>query len=71
MIKKLSYTLSRDALLTIYNSFEIPHLNYSDIIHDQPQNEPLCNKLRSVQYNSALAITGAIRRTSKIKLYKE
>ena len=29
------------------------------------------NKLESIQYNAALAITGAIRGTSKTKLYKE
>ena len=34
-------------------------------------NKFFCNKLESVQYNSALAITGAIRGTLKIKLYKE
>ena len=36
--------------------------------YDQPQNESFCNKSESVQYNAALAITGAIRGTSKIEL---
>ena len=49
----------------------IPYLDYGDIIYDQPQNESFCNKLESIQYNAALAITGAIRGTSKVKLYKE
>ena len=71
MIKKLSNTLPRDALLTIYKSFVRPHLDYGDIIYDQPQNESFCNKLESIQYNAALAITGAIRGTSKTKLCKE
>ena len=71
MIKKLSNTLPRDALLTIYKSFVRPHLDYGDIIYDQPQNESFCNKLESIQYNAALAITGAIQGTSKTKLYKE
>ena len=71
MIKKLSNTLPRDALLTIYKSFVRPHLDYGDIIYDQPQNESFCNKLESIQYNAALAITGVIRGTSKTKLYKE
>ena len=71
MIKKLSNTLPRDALLTIYKSFVRSHLDYGDIIYDQPQNESFCNKLESIQYNAALAITGAIQRTSKTKLYKE
>ena len=69
--KKLSYTHPRDALLTIYKSIVRPHLDYGDIIYDESQNKSFCNKLESVQYNSALAITGAIRGTLKIKLYKE
>ena len=40
-------------------------------MYDQPQNESFCNKLESIQYNAALAITGAIRGTSKVKLHKE
>ena len=68
VIKKLSGTLPRDTLLTIYKSFVKPHLDYGDIIHDQPQNESFCNKLKSLQYNTALTITGAIQGTSKIKL---
>ena len=71
VIKKLSNILPRDALLTIYKSCVRPHLDYGDIIYDQPQNESFCNKLESIQYNAALAITGAIRGTSKVKLYKE
>ena len=60
VIKKLSNTLPRDALPTIYKSFVRPHLDFGDIIYDQPQNESICNKLESVQYNVALATTGAI-----------
>ena len=71
LIISLAITLPRDALLTIYKSFVRPHLDYGDIIYDQPQNESFCNKLESIQYNAALAITGAIQGTSKTKLYKE
>ena len=70
-MKKLSNILPRDVLLTIEKLFVTPHLDRSDIIYDQSQNESFCNKLESIQYNAALAITGAIQRTSKIKLYKE
>ena len=41
------------------------------IIYDQPQNESFCEKLESVQYKAALAITGAIQRSSSKKLYQE
>ena len=71
VIKKLSNILPRDALLTIYKSFVRPHLDYGDIIYDQPKNESFYTKLESLQYNAALAITGAIRGTSKVKLYNE
>ena len=47
------------------------HLDYGDILYDQPTNESFTRKIESVQYNAALAITGAIRGTSMDKLYKE
>ena len=31
----------------------------------------ICNKIESLQYNAALAITGAIRGSSKEKLFQE
>ena len=71
VIKKLNNTLPRKALLTLYKSFVRPHLDYGDIIYDQPNNESFCNKLETFQYNATLAITGSIQGTSKVKLYKE
>ena len=41
VIKKLNNTLPRKALLTLYKSFVRPHLDYGDIIYDQPNNESL------------------------------
>ena len=61
----------RNALLTIYKFSIRPHLDYGDIVFDQPTNDSFCKKLESVQYNAALAITGAIKGTSQVKLYKE
>ena len=61
----------RVALLTIYKSFLRPHLEYGDIIYDRAFNKSFQNKLDSVQYNAALAITGAIRGSSREKLYQE
>ena len=71
IIKKLQNTLPRQALLTIYKSFVRPHLDYGDTIYDQPYKDSFCQKLESYQYNAALAITGAIRGTSKTKIYNE
>ena len=41
------------------------------MLYDQPNDESLCQKIESVQYNAALAITGAIKSKSQIKLYNE
>ena len=71
IIKKLQSNLPRNVLLTIYKSFIRPHLDYGDIVFDQPTNDSFVKKLESVQYNAALAITGAIKGTSQVKLYKE
>ena len=71
VIKKLQNNLPRQSLLTIYKSFIRPHLDYRDVVYDQPHNETFCSKLKSVQYDAALAITGVIHRTSQTKLYVE
>ena len=71
LLRKLHNTLPRLPLLTIYKSFIRPHLDYGDIIYDQAYTALFHQKIESVQYNSALAITGAIRGTSKEKNYHE
>ena len=71
VVRKFQYVLARHLLLTIYKSFIRPHLDYGDTIYDQPNTEAFSNKLGAVQYNAALAITGAIRSTSKTKVYQE
>ena len=50
-------------------SFLRPHLDYGNVLYDQPNNESLCRKIESVQCNATLAIMGAIKGTFKIKLY--
>ena len=47
------------------------HLQSTDVIYNQPNLSSLANKIESLQYNTALAITTAIRGTSKKKLYQE
>ena len=70
-LNQLSGFLLRHSLITLYKSFIQPHLDYADIIHDQPSNLNLCNKIETCQYNAALAITGAIRGSSKERLCQE
>ena len=48
-----------------------PHLDYGDIIYYRPYNASFRQKLKLIQYNPCLALTGAIRGTSKEQLYEE
>ena len=63
-----SNKLPRKALVTTYNTFIMPHLDYGDIAYDKSNNEVFINEIVKAQYDSALAITGAIRGTSRQKL---
>ena len=71
LLRKLSTLLPRQSLLTIYKSFIRPQLDYGDVIYDQLLNESRSNRIESVQYKAALAITGAIQGSSRKKLYQE
>ena len=70
-LRKLLCLIPRSALLTIYKIFVQPYLDYGDIIYEKAYNSSFRPKIESVQYNACLAITGAIRGTSKEKLYDE
>ena len=63
--------MSRKSLITICKAFLRPLIDYGDIIYDQTQNESFCEKLESVQYKAALAITGTIHGCSCEKPYQE
>ena len=71
LIRKLQNLLHRITLITLYKAFVRPHLDYGDIIYDQAHNASFHQKLGSLQYNAYLAITGAIRGSSREKLYQE
>ena len=70
-MKKIQPTLPRKSLVTIYKSFIRPHLDYGDVVYDRAFNESFHQSLESLQYNAAIAITGAIRGTSSGKLFQE
>ena len=70
VIHKVAHVLPRESLITIYKSF-VRHIDYGDIIYDQPNNSSFCDMIEKVQYNATLAIAGAIKGTSQLKLYKE
>ena len=60
LLRKLQGILPRTSLITICKSFARPHLDYGDIIYDQTFNESFNERIESIQYNAAFAITGAI-----------
>ena len=68
LLRKLQNVLPREPLLTIYKSFVRPHLDHGDVIYDQHYNNSFHQKPESMQYNAALAITGATRGSSREKL---
>ena len=69
LLRNISNKLPRQALVTIYKAIIRPHLDYGDIVYDKPDNEIFINKIEKAQYDAALAITRAIRGTSRKKLY--
>ena len=70
-MRKLQAVLPRPSLVIIYKAFIRPHLDSGDDTNDQAYKESFHQKLESIQYNAALATTGAIRGTSREKLYLE
>ena len=71
LLRKIQKCLSKQSLITIYKSFIRPHLDYEDLIFDQTNNKSFHESLESLQYNASLAITGAIRGSSKKKPNQE
>ena len=52
------------------NAFSRPHLDYGDTIYDKVYNACFHQKFELYQYSSCLALSGAIRDTSKEKFYR-
>ena len=81
LLRMLSKYVPRNALCQIYKSYVRSHLDYGDVIYHKPSKtndlffssylSTWMEKLESVQYSAALAVTGAWRGTSREKLYNE
>ena len=81
MLKYLSKYLPRHTLNELYKLHVRPHLDYGDVTYHSPAK--VCEfshsvilpnqmeKLESVQYSAALAVSGAWRGTSREKVYAE
>ena len=62
-LRKLRNILLSTTLITIYKAFIRPHLDYGDVLYDQNFNN---------SFNvECLALTAAMRGTSKEKIYQE
>ena len=71
LLLKFQSILPWHSLITIYKTFIRSHLDYGDVIYDRGFNESFDQRLESIQYNAAIAITGTIRGTSSEKLFQE
>ena len=81
MLRYLSRYLSMHTLNELHKLYVRPHLDYGDVIYHIPEKvcdfssnitlPSLMEKLESVQYSAATAITGTWRGTSREKLYAE
>ena len=70
LLRKQQNNLPRAPLVTIYKLFVRMYLDYGDILNDQTFNNSFHERLDSIQYNAALAIKGAIRGSSREKIYQ-
>ena len=66
IIKRLSHILPRKSLITIYKSFIRPHLDYCDVIYDQPNNESFCSKLK--EYSTVLLLLLVVQQEQLLKV---
>ena len=69
LLRKFQLILPRHSLITIYKTFIRAHLDYGDVIYDRAFNKSFHQRLKFIQHNAAIAITGAIRGTSSEKLF--
>ena len=68
---KLQNLFAKTSVIIMYKTFIRLHLDYGDVVYNQLYNMSFHQKLESIQYDACLAITGAMRSTSKEKLYQE
>ena len=71
LLQKLQKTLLRLVLITVYEALVRPHLDYGNMIYDKAYIERFHQKLESIQYNTCPTLSGAIRGSSREKLWHE
>ena len=71
LLQKLQPIVPRTSLLTIYKSFIRPHLDYGDVVYDQPSNDVFSNKFETVQYMHCFGNYGSNKRHISKKIVSE
>ena len=71
LLRKFQLFLPISSLFAIYKTFIRSHLGYADVVYGQSYKSSFREKLESIQYNAALALTGAVRGSSSEKIYQE
>ena len=71
LLRKFQLILPRHSLIAIYKTFIRPHLDYGDVMYDRVFIESFHQRLESIQYNAAIAVTWTIKGTSSEKLFQE
>ena len=61
LLRRFQSIVARSLQPTIYKTFIRSQLDFADVIYDQACKSSFHEKLESIQYNSSLAIKGAIR----------
>ena len=64
LLRKFQSVLPRSSLLTTYKTFNRSHFDYADVVYDQSYKSSFHEKLESIQYNAAFAVTGVVRGSS-------
>lgn len=70
LVKGLKYKLNRDTLINLYKTLIRSVLEYADCVWDGC-SDALSDMLESVQYMSAIIVSGALKGTNRLRLLEE
>ena len=70
-MRNFQLVLLRLSLLTICKTFIHSNLDYAYVVYELSYKSPFHKKLELTQYKAALAIIGAVQKSSSEKLYQD
>ena len=62
LLQKLQSVLPRISLLTVCKSFIRPHLDYGDVVYDQPSNDAFLKKTQNCPEQCSFSNNGSNKR---------